>query len=309
MQCAARQRIVFVMMLVGGLGLSSPVFADDHVRGVITGHGSDGSVMVQADDATLVNVVLSDATKVRRIDGFRKVKVSGSALMLGLRIDAEGKYETPGRFNAESVKFKKGDFRIAQAINSGVAPTDQRSLANQQKLEQHAQALQQHGQNIEQQGQQIASQGQEIASANQKIVATTGAIAAANARIGNLDDYNVISTMTVYFANNKWTLSPKYKADLEQFAAQAKNTPGYAVQIQAYASAVGPQPHNQELSLKRADAVTAVLQQNGVILTNIVVPAAMGTSEQVASNKTKKGQAENRRAVVALLQNKGIAER
>jgi outer membrane protein OmpA-like peptidoglycan-associated protein len=56
----------------------------------------------------------------------------------------------------------------------------------------------------------------------------------------------------------------------------------------------------------RADAVTAVLQQNGVPPTNIVVPAAMGVSEQPASNKTKEGQAQNRRTVVTLLQNKGI---
>jgi outer membrane protein OmpA-like peptidoglycan-associated protein len=38
-----------------------------------------------------------------------------------------------------------------------------------------------------------------------------------------------------------------------------------------------------------------------------MVPAAMGVSQQVAPNTTAQGQAENRRAVVTLLQNKGIA--
>jgi outer membrane protein OmpA-like peptidoglycan-associated protein len=36
------------------------------------------------------------------------------------------------------------------------------------------------------------------------------------------------------------------------------------------------------------------------------VPAAMGVSDQVASNSTRDGQAQNRRAVVRVLQNRGI---
>jgi len=55
--------------------------------------------------------------------------------------------------------------------------------------------------------------------------------------------------------------------------------------------------------------VTSALQQDGVPPPNIVVPAAMGTTDQVATNKTKAGQAQNRRTVVTLLQNKGISER
>jgi OOP family OmpA-OmpF porin len=40
---------------------------------------------------------------------------------------------------------------------------------------------------------------------------------------------------------------------------------------------------------------------------NILDPGAMGTSKQVASDSTAEGQAENRRVVVRVLQNKGIA--
>ena len=34
----------------------------------------------------------------------------------------------------------------------------------------------------------------------------------------------------------------------------------------------------------------------------------MGTSDQVGNNTTRKGQAENRRVVVTILQNKGIVQ-
>jgi len=42
-------------------------------------------------------------------------------------------------------------------------------------------------------------------------------------------------------------------------------------------------------------------------LTNILAQAPMGTSQQVAPDTTSEGQAENRRVVVRILQNKGIA--
>jgi OOP family OmpA-OmpF porin len=65
---------------------------------------------------------------------------------------------------------------------------------------------------------------------------------------------------------------------------------------------------NQKLSSERADAVTAILeQQGGIPLTNMLAPGAMGTSHQVGSDQTAEGQAENRRVVVRILQNKGIA--
>ena len=54
--------------------------------------------------------------------------------------------------------------------------------------------------------------------------------------------------------------------------------------------------------------VTHFLEQQGNIpLTNVLAPGAMGTSQQVAPDTTAEGQAENRRVVVSILQNKAIA--
>jgi outer membrane protein OmpA-like peptidoglycan-associated protein len=288
------------------LGWATAAFADDHLRGVITRRDRNGSFVIQTDDRSDIMVVMTDATKVRRIDGFREKKMSSAALAPGLRVEVAGRYEGATRFAAKRVEFSRTDLKVAQAVRGGLTVTDERSVANQQRLDQQGHALQQQGQAIDQHGRQIETQRGQISAADQRISATTGALAA---RISNLDNYNVISQVTVYFPNAKATIAPKYVAELQQLASQAKDVNGYVVQIQGFASAVGPDALNQRLSKQRADAVTAVLQQSGVIPANVIVPAAMGISEQVASNKTSQGQAENRRAVVSLLQNKGIADK
>jgi len=80
------------------------------------------------------------------------------------------------------------------------------------------------------------------------------------------------------------------------------------VQVEGYASAVGSKTLNQKLSEERAGNVTNILLQQGHIpLTNMLSPGAMGESRQVGNDKTAEGQAENRRVVVRVLQNKGIA--
>jgi len=296
---------ILASALFCALAWATHAAADDHVRGIITGRGDGGTLIVQQIDGSKVIVSLSDAADVHRIDGVRKVRVSAGDLIPGLRIRAGGKYETPDRFVAKSLTFSKADFRTAAAIQGGVTPTDQRSVKNERDIQQHSQQLSSHESALNAHNDQLAAQGSRIAANEQGLTATNGAVAATNARIANLDDYTVVKTMTVYFANGKYNLSKDGKAALLQIAGEAKDK-NYMVQVQAFASDVGPWELNQKLTMQRADVVTAWLQQNGVAPTNIFVPAAMGTTGQVAPNTTAKGQEENRRAVISLLENKGV---
>jgi len=286
-----RQLIVLTSVFAASLGISSAAFAE-HLRGVIAQHNDDGTLLVQADDAAHVIVVVADSTRVRRQDGLRSSKMSTAALVPGLRIEADGQFGDANRFVAEKVTFKKSDMKTARAIQGGLGPTDQKVAANEQRIAQQEAILRQ--------------QAQQIAANEARIVATTGMVEAANSRISSLDDYNVIGSYTVYFSNGKSTVPSKYRRELESMIAQAKDLRGYVVQVQGYSSAVGSDALNERLSTERAVAVTRILQENGVPPTSIAPPAGMGITSQVAPNKTAKGQAENRRAVVTLLQNKGI---
>ena len=271
--------LLAVAMLYCGV---APAAADDHVNGVITERAGANTVFVKTDIGRVL-VTVNEGTTVRQRSGAMRGKTLGiEDLIPGLRVRMDGQYETPDQFVARRVSFSKGDRKLAQDIQAGVFTTDQRSLANEAAIQ---------------------KLGGRVASDEQRAVATAGAI---NTRISNLDNFADVKSMTVYFANGKYNVSEEQKRELEQLAAQAQGTPGYMISVAGFASAVGPGPLNQRLSAQRADAVTAILQQAGVPPANVMVPAAMGTSKQVAPNTTKKGQAENRRAVVTLMQNKGI---
>ena len=110
------------------------------------------------------------------------------------------------------------------------------------------------------------------------------------------------------FGNDKVAVDPQYTPKLMALCQKAKTVTGYVIQVKGYASAVGSAALNQKLSQERAANVTDFLEQQcGIPLTNILAPGAMGTSRQIAADTTVEGQAENRRVVVRVLQNKGIA--
>jgi len=80
------------------------------------------------------------------------------------------------------------------------------------------------------------------------------------------------------------------------------------IEVKGYASSVGSVGLNQQLSEDRADEVTKILIQQGHIpLTRMLAPGAMGETHQIGSDQAAEGEAQNRRVVVRVLQNKGIA--
>ena len=294
---------IVLSLFVVLLGRSPLAFADEHLRGVVAGRTSDGSLIVRTDDVPDMIVVLNENTKVRQMSGMRVTNVDVAALVPGLRVDVGGRYESPKRFVAERIVYTRVDLKTARDIDAGIAPTNEAVQSNRALIETNQQ---QSNQRFTEHQQVLDQQDRRIADNDQKIAATSGAVDATNTRISKLDDYSVVDTLTVYFRNGQSTISRDYEAQLRQLAEKAKSTTAYSLQIEGHASAVGGYALNQRLSRDRADAVTALLQQSGVPSTKIFVPAAMGVSEQVASNKTRQGQAQNRRVVVRVLQNRGI---
>ena len=259
---------------------------------------------VQTQDSGNVVVLLNDYTSVEDVAGIfhaRKKQMGLTVLEPGLQVQVQGNYNAQNQLVANTIKFNGKDLQTASDIQAGVTPVEQ-----QEQL-QKEQAAKQEGQ-IQKEQAAMKQQQQEMAAAQAKIAANKAAIAAVNKRFGELADYNIWDEVTVLFGNDKVMVDPQYNAKLLALCQKAKTVNGYVIQVKGYASAVGSAALNQKLSQERAANVTDILEQKGGIpLTNILAPGAMGTSKQVASDNTAEGQAANRRVVVRVLQNKGIA--
>jgi len=306
MNRSSTARIAFVVTLsLAALVLLCGVAAAQsaQIEGVIDGR-SGATMTVKTQDAGNVVVLLSDSTQVKEVEGglhMRKKQMGMTALVPGLPVKVKGSYNSQNQVAADSVEFKGSDLKTAQDIQAGVNPAEQQIQAQQQQMAQQENQIQQQQQAMQQQQQQLAAE-------QAKIDANKAAIAATNKRFGELDQYNILGEVTVLFGNGKVAVDPKYKPQLLDLAQKAMTINGYVIQVKGYASAVGSAALNQKLSTERADNVTDFLEQQGHIpLTNILAPGAMGTARQVAPDTTAEGQADNRRVVVRILQNKGIA--
>jgi OmpA-OmpF porin, OOP family len=282
--------VLAAFLLVCGTAIAQ----NDQVKGVINGRsGATMSVLSQGGES--ITVVLTTDTQVLEPEGaFRKKHLSMTALVPGLAVEVKGSFNDKHELVADRVTFHGSDLKTAQDIQAGMAPTQQQVQQNQQQIQADQQKIQQ--------------QQQELQEEDAKTAANKAAIAAANKRFGELGDYNILGEVTVLFGNGKVEVDPQYKPQLLKLAQQAMGVTGYVIQVKGYASKVGSAALNQKLSTERAENVTNFLEQEGKIpLTNMLAPGAMGTSQQVAPDSTAEGQAENRRVVVSILQNKAIA--
>ncbi len=259
------------------------------VEGLIQARNGE-TMILKTSDAEKVVAVLTDNTDVAQVQGVlkaRKKEMSMAALIPGLQVKVEGTYNDQHELVAKTVRFKGNDLEQAQAINAGMHET---KAATQQNKE------------------ELAQQQAQLTEQQAKVAANQAAINAATARFGELDDYYIRDEVTVYFGNGQVDVDPKYNAQLLALANKAKTINGYMVEVKGYASVTGSAALNQKLSEDRANNVTSILLQQGrVPLTRMLAPGAMGESEQVGNEKTAEGQAENRRVVVRVLQNKAIA--
>ena len=311
MSCYQRVRS-FVMVQFITLTLSSAVILAQTVKvqGLIKGR-SGATLILQTPDSPKLIVLLTDNTQVGQIQGVfkaRRKEMSMAALIPGLAVQVEGTYDAQNQLVAKTVRFKGDDFKQAQSIQAGLHETQVRGERNREDLEKQSAALQAQKEELRKQQEQLSVDQQKIAANQEKIASNKAAIEAAIARFGQLDDYYILDEVTVYFGNGKVKLDPQYKPVLLQFADKAKRVNGYMIEIKGYASSVGSTELNQKLSEDRSSNVASYLVQYGHIpLTNMLAPGAMGESHQIGNNRSEQAQAENRRVVVRVLQNKAVA--
>ena len=121
-----------------------------------------------------------------------------------------------------------------------------------------------------------------------------------NAKVETITDANGLTAIKVtfysgiLFETGKAELSAEAKANLELFATDMRDLEATDITVWGHTDNTGSASTNEKLSKKRADAVSAQLQKNGIAGTRIIAEGKSFTMP-VADNETVEGRAQNRR--------------
>ena len=93
----------------------------------------------------------------------------------------------------------------------------------------------------------------------------------------------------------------KCKKTLDTIVNIINNYPGFKIQVDGHTDNVGNAKKNLELSQKRAESVVKWLVTEGKVPAERLTAKGFGDTKPIASNKTKQGQAKNRRVDFTIL--------
>ena len=121
-----------------------------------------------------------------------------------------------------------------------------------------------------------------------------------NISVTNMGDYLVVNMpQDLLFAVDSATLRPDLTRDLNAVAASLLKYPNSRVEVIGHTDNTGAAAYNQDLSLRRATAVTSVLRSAGVPAGRLAA-YGRGEDQPVASNLNEAGRAKNRRVEIII---------
>ena len=281
------------------------------IKGFVVRRDSDTFVVQDALSNAQTTVVLSDRTSVKTKGGaFGGGSTLGqTAIMRGLNLEVEGRGDSSGQLVAEKIRFNDRDLRTARTVEANVVPVENRVGSAESRIAQ-----------TEQNAERMSGQVDELAAISN--AANGGATAAqetadraaegvrvANDRISSIDDYTPERSIAVGFKLRSAALTPEAKTTLDEIAQYALGAKGYLLEVTGYAYESRNKDANRRLSEQRAETIVRYLVENhNIPIRRIVTPFGFGAANPVADNKTREGRAQNRRAEVRVLLNRGLAQ-
>ena len=106
----------------------------------------------------------------------------------------------------------------------------------------------------------------------------------------------------ILFATDSATLRPTLQQDIRTVGQSLLAYPNTTVQVVGHTDSDGSAAYNQDLSQRRAAAVTRILRAEGVPGSRLR-SIGRGEEQPVASNLTPEGKAQNRRVEIVILPN------
>ncbi|HXM42548.1 MAG TPA: OmpA family protein [Bryobacteraceae bacterium] len=117
-------------------------------------------------------------------------------------------------------------------------------------------------------------------------------------QVSNLDDYKQVADLTIPFAFNKYTLTPKDRDDLDSMVGNASKNKRYFIAVEGFTDRTGSRQYNETLSRKRADAVTEYLVAKHDIPIYRIHMIGLGEEKPLDDGHTRAARAKNRRVEI-----------
>ena len=302
------------------------------VTGTIVSRRGD-IVVVQEKSGDVVYLDLFEDTKIERVKGgldfFRHPRMDITAMLPGLKIQAEGVGDSKGQLDTRKITFKPDVFAIEIAAGQQIAANEAaaeraQTTASQglrtadaaRSLAREAQSTADSGlktANTAEDGAKEARAAANLAISDAQSVEDLGifdaeALAMLNKRVSELDDYETIAEAAIFFGNGEAQLDVAAKKLLGQLADIATPLDGYMIEITGYASSPGSRKLNQNLSQERAAAVADYLREaKDIPVRRILAPAGFGATHVWATANDPGDKALDRRVDVKVLVNKALS--
>lgn len=109
----------------------------------------------------------------------------------------------------------------------------------------------------------------------------------------------------ILFDFDQSILKPSARTNIESLATSLKNNPETNILIVGHTDATGTDAYNYRLSERRAAAVKAYTQSQGISSSRLTTEGR-GETEPIASNESEAGRAQNRRVEIVIVANEKL---
>lgn len=113
-------------------------------------------------------------------------------------------------------------------------------------------------------------------------------------------DWSLGMSDTILFAKNDYSLRAESLQQIQTMAARLASVGLTHARMDGHTDMYGEDSYNEALSLKRANVVADAWAEGAKIPRSNLTTQGLGKKYPIASNKTAKGRAENRRVAVVI---------
>lgn len=116
----------------------------------------------------------------------------------------------------------------------------------------------------------------------------------------NAEGWGLGMSEKILFGFNESELTPQSKTTINRMATNLAVTGIRHLRIDGHTDNYGTDSYNEQLSLKRADAVAAQWAEGASLPRSNIATRGLGKKYPVASNNTAQGRAQNRRVAIVI---------